>query len=193
MNIYFVTTNKGKVESISTDLKPYNISIIQKSIDLTEPRSSDVQEIAQYKMNQAYKQIRKPTIVVDAGFYIDCINGFLRTFVNFTLETIGTEGILNLVKGKLRTCEFRECLAYMDEELNEPQYFISHVRESIAETERGHMQDHLWSKLTLIIPKDSNKTLAEMSYEECLEWRNTLREKNSLGLKLYNWISMRTK
>jgi len=190
MEIYFATTNSGKVQSMQRDLGKYNISVIQEQIDLIEPRSSDVKEIAQSKINQAYSIIQKPTIVIDAGFYIDELNGFPRAFVNFTLETIGLEGILNLTKDKLRGCEFRECLAYMDSTLKEPQYFTGHVRGRIADNERGIMQPHLWSKLGLIfIPDGSSKTLAEMTHDEHSEWRKILREKNSLGKQLYDWIS----
>ncbi len=192
MEIYFATTNFGKVQSLQKDLEKYNITIIQQRVDLTEPRSSDVREIAQSKIEQAYNLIQKPTAVVDAGFYIDELNGFPRAFVNFTLETIGLEGILKLSENKPRGCEFRECLAYMDNKLQEPQYFISHLRGQLAKSERGVMQKHLWSKLALIfIPEGCSKTLAEMTYEEHSEWRKISRSKNSLGKQLYNWMSIR--
>ena len=190
MDIYFATTNKGKVVSLQRSLEKYGISVIQKSIDLIEPRSSDVKDIAGCKMEQAFSQIKKPTIVIDAGFYIDDLNGFPRAFVNFTLETIGLDGILKLVENKSRACEFRECLAYMDESLEEPVYFISHVRGRLSNIPKGVMQKHLWSELALIfIPDGSDKTLGEMSYEEYLEWRKISKEKDSLGKKFYEWFS----
>ncbi|MCG2718141.1 MAG: hypothetical protein L6408_04820, partial [Nanoarchaeota archaeon] len=92
MKIYFATTNKGKVQSLQRDLTKYGIKIVQEPINLIEPRSSDVQEIAKYKLEQAYPLIKKPTLVIDAGFYIDELNGFPRAFVNFSLDTIGLEG-----------------------------------------------------------------------------------------------------
>jgi len=192
MDIYFATTNQGKVQSIQRDLGKYNISVIHEPINLTEPRSSDVQEIARSKIQQAYAQIQKPTIVIDAGFYIDELNGFPKVFVNFSLETIGLKGILKLVENKSRGCEFRECLAYMDESLDKPKYFIEHVRGQLANAQRGSMQKHLWSKLGLIfIPVGSKKTVAEMSYREYLEWKKIYKEKNSLAQKLYEWLSTR--
>ena len=190
MKVYFATTNQGKVQSLKRDLEGYNISIIQRSIDLIEPRSSDVQEIAQSKILQAYAQIKKPTVVIDAGFYIDELNGFPRAFVNFSLETIGLEGMLKLVQDKKKGCEFRECLAYMDQTLNEPKYFLTNVRGKLADYPRGRMQKHLWSKLSLIfIPEGNKRTLAEMSFKEYLEWEKVLIEKNSLGQKLYDFLS----
>ena len=192
MKIYFVTTNKGKVQSVQRYLKEEGISVIQKPLDLIEPRSSDVQEIAKVKIKQAYSKIKKPTIVVDAGFYITSLNGFPRAFVNFTLNTIGLTGLLKLIKNKSRECEFRECLAYMDKTLKEPKYFLSHVKGKLAKRRKGILRDHLWSKLALIfIPKNCKKTLAEMSPNEHSQWVESSREESSLGKKLCNWLRSR--
>jgi XTP/dITP diphosphohydrolase len=190
VDIYFATTNEGKVHILQKDLGAHGIRVIQRSIDLIEPRSSDVQEIAASKIKQAYALIQKPTVVIDAGFYIDSIHGFPRAFVNFVLETIGVEGILKLVEGKPRGCEFRECLAYMDSTLKEPKYFVMHIRGTLASGERGSMQKHLWSVLGLIfIPDGSDKTLAEMSYDELMAWRTSSQEQYSLGELLHAWLS----
>ena len=189
MKIYFATTNLGKVHSLQRDLGEHGISVVQFHLNLVEPRSSDVKEIAKAKIEQAYLQIKKPTIVIDAGFYIDDLNGFPKAFVNFALETIGLDGMLKLVEGKSRECEFRECLAYMDSTLEEPKYFISHVTGRLSNVKRGELQKHLWSELGLIfIPKGSEKTLAEMSHEKYLQWRKNSKEKNSLGKQLYQWL-----
>lgn len=186
MNIYFATTNSGKVKSLQRDLMSYNI--IQESIDLTEPRSSDVKEIAEVKIKEAYTKIQKPTIVIDAGFYISSLNGFPGAFVNSTLETIGIEGLLKLTEDKDRSCEFRRCIAYMDPILNEPQYFIDRTEGILSEQSRGIKQPHLWSDLSKIfIPKDHEKTLAEMTKEEYDSLGN-LRVGNSIGKQLYEWL-----
>ncbi|MFA4960788.1 MAG: non-canonical purine NTP pyrophosphatase [Candidatus Pacearchaeota archaeon] len=192
MEIYFATNNSRKVASLQRDLEKHNVSIIQCPLDLIEPRSSDVKEIASAKIQQAYKIIQNPTVVVDAGFYIDCLNGFPGAFVNFALETIGLEGILNLVKEKPRNCEFRECLAYMDTKLSGPIFFSANVKGMLFDEPRGTIQPHLWSKLGLIfIPEGSQKTAGEMTFDEYTEWRKISREKNSLGRQLYEWISKR--
>lgn len=194
MNIHFATTNSGKVKTIQEDLDKYGVVLIQHPLDLIEPRSSDVQEVALEKIKQAYSQIQNPTIVVDAGFYVDDLNGFPGTFVNFSLDSIGLDGILALARDKSRGCEFRECLAYLDESLGEPKYFLSIVRGRLAEAPAGVMQNHLWSTLGLIfIPEGSEKTLAEMSFAEYLEWKETFRKGNSLGQKLYDWIEGNTR
>lgn len=186
--IYFATKNKGKVNSVSNTLSKYGIEVIHYPLELPEPRSDDLREIAKEKVLFAYKKIGKPCIALDSGFYIHSLNGFPKTFVNFVLETIGIEGILKLVDGKLRDCEFRNCLAYLDETLSEPVYFESSVEGSLSDFPRGKMRDYYWSKLFLVfIPKDSDKTLAEMTYEEYQKWR-AQRYKDSFATKFAEWI-----
>lgn len=185
MKIHFVTTNSGKVASMQRNLDKAKIKIIQEKINLIEPRSSDVKEIAKSKINEAYPQIKKPTMILDAGFYIKSLNGFPKAYVNFTLNTIGIEGILKLVKDKPRECEFQECIAYLDETLNEPKYFIRHIKGTLSDKPKGVRQKHHWSDLALIfIPQGGDKTLGEMSLDEYSKYTERNIEKDKLALML---------
>jgi len=189
--VYFATTNKGKVNFVSNALSKYGIKIVHYPLELPEPRSDDLREIAKEKVLFAFKKIRKPCIALDSGFYVRSLNGFPKAFVNFALETIGIDGILRLVDGRPRDCEFRNCLAYLDETLSEPVYFESNVDGLLSDFPRGEMRDYCWSKLFLVfIPRDANKTLAEMTFNEYQEWRNQ-RYKDSFATKFAEWISHR--
>jgi len=194
MNITYVTTNIGKVKSLQRHLEPYQIGVIQKAVELPEPRSSDVKLIAEHKARSAYKILKEPLVVLDAGFYIPSLNGFPRAFVNFTLETIGLEGILTLVGGKERDCEFRECLAYMDGTQTEPICFTSAIKGFIAEKPKGKMQNHLWSPLALIfVPPNTGRTLGEMTPEEYASfWKDYPRE-SSCQKQFGEWYSAKIK
>ena len=52
---------------------------------------------------EAYKIVKKPCISMDAGFWIDELNGFPKAFVNFSLETVGINGILKQEFGLNKT------------------------------------------------------------------------------------------
>ena len=185
--INFATTNKGKVNSLKSILINYDIEVIQANLELPEPRTYDLQEIARQKVMFAYQQIGKPCVALDSGFYIDSLNGFPKTFVNFALETIGLEGILTLVDGKQRNCEFRNCLAYYDRILSEPLYFISNVPGTLSMNQKGEPRDYYWSDLFFVfIPEGKNVTLAEMSPEKYREWRQE-RYKDSFATKFAEW------
>lgn len=167
--IVFVTHNKGKVKSAEKYFKDLKISTYEFELD--EPRSEDVEEIAKSKVLQAYEVVKKPCIAMDAGFFVQELNGFPKAFVNFALDTIGIEGILKLMEGKAnRTCYFKECLAYYDGK--EIKYFFGISPGSLATEIRGNDAEQKWSDLWFIfIPQAFNKTLAEMNEEERYERR----------------------
>ncbi|MEK6858047.1 MAG: non-canonical purine NTP pyrophosphatase [Nanoarchaeota archaeon] len=171
MSLYYATTNFGKFQSLQKEFDKYNVNLYHAVLSIPEIRSDYVDDVAKEKVIRAYKIVKQPVVVNDAGLYINSLKGFPKAYVSFALETIGLEGILKLVEGKDRTCEFRHCLAYKDSSLIEPVTFVSHVQGKLADSIRGEMQPHLWSKLGLIfIPNGVNKTLAEMSEKEYLSW-----------------------
>lgn len=189
MELAFATSNRGKMQTMERDLRPFGIHVRQKPLDIPEPRSNDVQEIADYKVHSAFQKLQRPVIVMDAGFYIDSLNGFPRAFVNFALETIGLDGILRLVNGQSRTCEFRECLAYLDAKLDQPKFFIAHVRGTLATEPRGKPHDAHWSELALVfVPDELTTTLAEMSSDQLDAWRASTDAKDPHAKEFPNWL-----
>ncbi len=172
MKLHYATTNAQKVLTLQQDLAKYHLEIVQVPLNLPEPRSSDVQEIAREKIIFAYQHIKQPVVSLDAGFYIHALGGFPRAYVNFALETIGLDGLLKLVADKDRQCEFRECLAYLDKTLSGPQYFLGHFKGTLAHQPQGTIQPHHWSPLALLfIPAGETRTLAEMDYAQYCQWR----------------------
>lgn len=162
--IYFVTGNKGKVASAQRQLEEINVKIFD--YDLIEPRSDDVKEIAEYKVKEAYEVLKKPCIALDAGFFIEELNGFPRAYVHFALDTLGIEGILKQMQGvENRKCCFKECLAYYDGE--NLLHFYGNHEGTLATSIRGNDSDVKWSDLWYIfIPYGYDKTLSEMTDEE---------------------------
>jgi len=191
--VYFATTNKGKVESVSNALSKYAITVVHVDLDMPEPRSDDLREIAKQKVLYAFNNIKKPCIVLDAGFYIWSLNGFPRSFTNFALETLGIEGILKLLRGKARECQFRGCLAYFDKTLKEPVYFEYEVNGKIVTSPRGKLKPYSWSRLHLVFtPDGETKTLAEMPKKEYQQWR--LTHDHAVYLKQFaEWLIQKQK
>mgnify|MGYP001603823987 CR=1 FL=1 len=191
--VRFATQNSSKFNSLSDVLVKHDIELVHYKVEFQEPRSDDLEEIARSKIYFAYEQIGKPCIVHDTGFYIHSLGGFPKTFVNFVLETIGTDGILKLVKGKTRECEFMNCLAYLDEILQGPIYFKSSVKGALAETPRGRAKEYDWSELSLIfIPEGQNKTLGEMNSTEREFWRENLyKDPDNFATKFSSWFLRR--
>ena len=162
--IVFVTHNKGKIASAQKYIK--KAKLIPYEHELIEPRSDDITEIATSKVKQAYALVKRPCIAQDSGFYIDALNGFPKTFVNFSMETLGLDGYLTLMKDKEnRHAEFRECLAYYDGK--EIKYFYGLHEGTIATEKAGINRDEKWSDLWYIFkPKNFDITLTEMDEVE---------------------------
>ena len=162
--IVFVTHNKGKAKSAEKYFE--NLKISTYNFELDEPRSEDVKEIAKYKVMQAYEVVKKPCMALDTGFFINELNGFPKAFVNFTLDSIGIDGILKLMEGKEnRECHFEECLAYYDGK--EILYFYGNHPGNISIKKQGEDREEKWSDLWYIFkPKGFEKTLAEMNEKE---------------------------
>ncbi len=169
----FVTGNKGKIATARQYFSDINIELETYHYDLIEPRADDVREIAESKVRQAYKKVHKPCIAQDSGFFIEALNGFPRTFVNFALQTLGLDGILKLMeKNQNRRCEFRECLAYFDG--GKVEYFLCTHKGVLSEEVRGFEQKEKWSDLWYVfVPEysEDGKTLAEYSEKEHVERR----------------------
>ena len=185
--IVFVTDNKGKIASAKQKLTNVDLEIFEH--DLEEPRSDDITYISKCKVLEAYDLVQKPCISLDCGFWIDELNGFPRAFVNFALETVGIEGILNMMKEKEnRACQFTECLSYYDgESLHQ---FMGYHKGILAEKIRGEDSNKKWSDLWYIfIPAGYSKTLAEMTEEE----RKNRQKISSVDafLEFANWYKSR--
>jgi len=200
--IHFVTTNAGKFNTFVADLAlaGYSIEMVHEKMDLPEPRSN-IDQIAINKALFAHKKLRKPVIVIDAGFYIYALNGWPGVFVN---EMLGwksepramIEKILRLMEGEPRECAFVNCLAYYDGTTAGPIIFESRAEGILAEAPRGKIKEgkesKSWSILDLIfIPEGETKTLAETKESgEYETWRRKrLKTKESCVAKFAEWFS----
>ena len=159
--IVFVTHNKGKIASAKRELKNVDFKIFE--YDLDEPRSDDIKYISKYKVMEAYEIVKKPCISLDSGFWIDELDGFPRAFVNFTLDTIGINGILKLMEQiENRSCRFTECLSYYDGK-NIYQFMGKH-EGTLTKEILGNDSTKKWSDLWYIFkPEGYEKTLAQMT------------------------------
>lgn len=173
-SITLATTNHGKVQSLQAGLKSFGIEVEHVELELPESRSYDLRTVAKEKVMYAFKHIHRPTVAIDSGFYIKALNGFPRNYVYFSLETIGIPGVLKLLEGQDRTCEFRSCLAFFDDKNTEPHYFDSHTPGTIALEARGTLQHYHWSPYAvLFIPAGETQTIAEMTQAQYEAWQKT--------------------
>lgn len=172
--VYFATGNSGKYKVLKEILEGYEVNLIHENMEFPEELDSPIlAEIAIDKVLEAYEKIQKPVIALDAGFYIESLDGFPGHKVNPALKKYKVEGILEMVKGKSRICRFEQCIAYINQEINDVKTFKSIIKGTLSEEPKGSMKSYLWSDLGLVfIPDGEPKTLAEMTEKEWKAWRS---------------------
>ena len=189
MQLYFATTNKGKIASLQHDMKGLDVEVVPMEMEIPEVRSDVTVEFALGKFLYYFPRVEKnPCMALDGGFYIPSLNGFPKAYVNFALSTIGLEGILKLVEGKNRACEFRDTIAYLDDRLSEPVICTSIVRGTLAAEPRGELKPYNWGALhKIFIPDGWSKTFTEMTEDEMNRWRGE-HAHEWCGAQLARWL-----
>ncbi|MFL2957874.1 MAG: non-canonical purine NTP pyrophosphatase [Candidatus Thalassarchaeaceae archaeon] len=119
MKIFFATSNQDKIKEANTLLSELGHSVEELRINgkfpnFIEPQSSDLKEVATSKLKQAIALIEDTELedyaimVEDSGLFIDQFPGFPGVFSSFVYESVGLNGILNLLeKSTNRNAEYR--------------------------------------------------------------------------------------
>ena len=124
MTIWFMTTNKGKVEEAKEYFSNHGIPVKQFEFEATEPQAEDLETVAISKIEQAIPHLPNPEdmlLVEDAGLFVDALNGFPGVYSSYVLKTLDVYGILKLMDhlksediiqdANLRKAEFRAVTA----------------------------------------------------------------------------------
>lgn len=165
--VHFATTSKRKYNNLKLAFEPFRIPIIWEKLDIPEVRSDDVSIVAKEKVIYAYNLLNRPglpCVAWDIGLYICSLNGFPGTYVHWVVDRIGAEGILRLVEGKRRDCEFRNCFAYFDGE-GSAECFVAKSEGILADSLRGNLSE--WDLHRIFIPAGwGASTIAQMKDQD---------------------------
>lgn len=134
--IYYITSNKDKVEDARKFLDKWNIEIEGGSFDFIEPQSDSIEVVARSKAEQAFEQIKMPLFVNDSGWEIPSLNGFPGPLMKYINEWLTVEDLLNLMRGKeSREIILEEAVVYKD--LKETKVFTHRLKGVILEEAKG--------------------------------------------------------
>ena len=163
--IYFITGNKGKVVEAQKKFSEIGVNVIQKNLGYPEIQVEKLEDVAIFGVQHVLKNFDKPFILEDAGLFIDSLNGFPGVYSAYVYHTIGCKGILKLMKdvdSKNRIATFKSVYAYA-EPGKKPRLFIGGCLGQISLEEKGN---NGFGYDPIFIPKNSDKTFAEMSTKE---------------------------
>ena len=163
--IYFITGNKGKVAEAQKKFSELGIKVIQKNLGYPEIQVETLEEVALFGVEHVLKNIDKAFILEDAGLFIDSLKGFPGVYSAYVFHTIGCKGILKLMQnvgGEKRSATFKSVYAY-GEPGKKPMLFLGECNGSISLEEKG---SNGFGYDPIFIPKNSDKTFAEMSADK---------------------------
>jgi len=173
-DLFFVSSNSHKYIEAKTILDSFGIELGFLKLNLEEIQSHSLNEIAEKKAKDAFSKCKKPIIIEDDGLFIDSLNGFPGPYSSYVFETLGNKGILKLVSSK-RNAKFVSHIAYCDKKILKT--FVGKLDGTISKSQRGKG----WGYDPIFIPKNSEKTFAEINH------KNELSHRFKALKKFSNW------
>ena len=158
-NITLITSNKNKVLEYERLL---GIKLNYRKIDLPEPQTTDVSDVAKIKAIRAYELIGQACLVDDTGLTIHAWGELPGALIRWFEDNVGNEGILKMLgTNTLRNATVATALGYCDE--NGVKVFVGKVEGLIADLPRG---SNGFGYDSIFIPDGQSKTFAEMTDAE---------------------------
>ncbi|MBU0666875.1 MAG: non-canonical purine NTP pyrophosphatase [Nanoarchaeota archaeon] len=188
MKLFFVTSNKSKYVWARERLKSIGIELEQRKIDLPESRDLEVRNVAIAKAKKAFNILKKPVMVEDRGFYIEALNGFPATFIEFMHKTIGVKGLMKLMKNNTnRKASFISVLIYIDEKGSVKTFKEKEEGFIVTKIAEGNCRG--WGNLMNIYGHEiyPGRALSELNDEEWKKYQDVISENDYLS-KFYNWF-----
>lgn len=176
--IYFVTGNKGKLEEAKAILG----DVVGKNIGYVEIQADSLEEVALFGMKEVLERVDDPVMLEDAGLFVGGLKGFPGVYSAYVFDTIGNNGILNLMRNvKDRRAVFRSVLCYAEPGMV-PKIFKGEMWGVITNEPRGtggFGYDPIFEV--------EGKTLAEMGTDE----KNGISHRGASIRALETWLSAR--
>jgi XTP/dITP diphosphohydrolase len=156
-------------------------------IEKLEIQSNDLTAIASFAALQAARSKRCPVVSEDAGLFVNALGGFPGPYSSYVFKTLGTNGILRLMKnGSKRGAFFQAAVAFCTPKTR-PRCFTGVVDGVVSRKPRG---TNGFGFDPIFIPRQGDgRTFAEMATEE----KNALSHRAMAFAKFSKWFIAKRK
>jgi len=184
---FFVTRNLHKFDEARQVFSEYGVATAMLIIEAVEIQDDNLENIAKSSAIDAVKNCGLPVIVEDAGLFIEALNGFPGPYSSYVYRTIGTIGILKLMKNvDKRDAYFQSVVAFNSPE-ETLKCFHGKVKGKISLEERGSSGfgfDPIFEP-----SRGCSRTFAEMTTNE----KNKRSHRAGALRKFANWYTSGSK
>lgn len=174
-NVTFISGNQNKADYLS---RYFGHPIDHMKLDLDEIQSTNLKEIVEHKIRQAYEIVKKPVIVEDVALEFDALGGLPGPFIKFFLEKVPLEVICSMINGLTRKATARCVFGYYDGK--DIELFEGSLDGEIAVEPAGN-NGFGWDRI--FIPQGYNVTRASLDEEN--DQKTYLEMKPFAKLKMY--------
>jgi XTP/dITP diphosphohydrolase len=163
LRYFFATKNIEKLKDVQDLVGDWHdIRIEHFDIGLKEFQTDDVVELVEHKLVEAYRKIKRPTIVDHTCLQFDALKGLPGTQTSIFWNTLGAEHICTILKSLNNwKAEVKVCLGYTDGLTLKT--IVKSRKGTITAAPRGS-RNFDWD--AIFIPKGSKLTYAEMTPHE---------------------------
>jgi len=113
--LYIVTGNSNKFKECKNYLDHAlpEFRVEQKPLDLPEPQTLDIEEVAMVKAKAAWDHFKKPVLIDDGGFFLEEFPSFPGALSKYVFKGLGLEGFMRIAPVGTK-CFFETCIVYAD-------------------------------------------------------------------------------
>lgn len=181
--LYFITSNKGKVQKATQKLRPLGFSVVQKDLGYPEIQADTLEEVALQGIAYVQARFKKPFMLEDAGLFIDALQGFPGVYSKYVFFTIGLSGILRLLENiEKRRAVFRSVIAYSTPG-SPPIIAIGECKGTIHTVQQGK---NGFGYDPLFLPDGSQRTFGEMTTQEKNMYSHRSKALDAFVIRLNN-------
>ncbi len=155
MSLTFITGNKNKF----AEAKALLPDCVRVDIDVPEVQSLDPREVILDKVARIAKGFDQPFFCEDVSLVIPSLNNFPGPLVKFALQSLGTEGIVQLVQGKDPSAQAVCMIGYFDG-------VNAHIFEGVVSGSLVKPTGSSFGFDPIFLPNGFDKTFDQMSLEE---------------------------
>ena len=138
----------------------FNLSQIE--LDLKELQTTDLHELINFKLSQAYKKVQAPVLVEDTSLYFVAWNNLPGPLIKYFLDNLGVSGIVRALEVFNNNSANAACCLGFTQDGKNMQIFEGKVKGVIVNP-RGS-QNFGWD--SIFLPEGCKKTFGEMSSHE---------------------------